>query len=67
MTKLRDDVAALGNLELQVATAKQTAASSAAADTQALADLRIRIDTIDQSLAGMGTLARRAPPVPTHP
>lgn len=61
VTKLQGDVASLSALELQVATAKQSAASTSAADSQALTDLRIRIDTIDQSLAGMQTLAKRAP------
>lgn len=61
VTKLQDDVASLSALELQVAAAKQSAASTSAADSQALTDLRIRIDTIDQSLAGMQTLAKRAP------
>lgn len=57
-TKLRDDVAALGSLELQMATAKQQAASSSAAESRTLSDLRVRIDTIDKSLAGMQTIAR---------
>eukprot|EP00892_Ulva_mutabilis_P012467 jgi/Ulvmu1/9593/UM054_0023.1 len=57
-TKMREDVDALSKLELQMATAKQHAAASSAGDANVLSDLRIRIDTIDKSLAGMQTLAR---------